>query len=348
MSDDFLKIAEEHVRKYPSMEPQDFGKLAYQSEFGPKHLIADKQRAKDYLMEEWEKLPQDSTPQLPESIGGGLCRFPLSACHSADEVLLLADLFVLTAGQHHGSMEGLAEKLEQIERMNVSGMKEWIKEWKREQCPSLHHSKAYNAAYQPHYRLVRKEYADYFAVLVKIYRLMEKKTSVIIAIDGRCGSGKSHLAGLIENLFSCNVIHMDDFYLPLGQRQENWMDIPGGNMDIERFFKELLHPIREGRQAVYHPYNCQKNEMGKAVPLENCPLTVVEGSYSQHPMLKAEYDLRIFLTCDKEEQKRRLQNREGSYFPVFEKQWIPLEENYLRHCPVERDSHFIVDTSCFF
>ena len=76
-------------------------------------------------------------------------------------------------------------------------------------------------------------------------------------------------------------------------------------------------------------------------------LTVVEGSYSRHPILAAEYDLTIFLTCSREEQRRRLQAREGDYFPVFETQWIPMEENYLSRYSIEVGSHIVMDTIDF-
>ncbi|MCM1087788.1 MAG: hypothetical protein NC419_06500 [Muribaculaceae bacterium] len=348
MKSDFTAVIAEHIGKYPCMEPQDLGKLAYQSEFGPEHLIADRQQAIDFLKKEWDNLPPDSTPHMPESIGGGLCRFPLSVCRLPDEIDLLADLFILTARLHHGSREGLSEKIAQLEQMPVPGMGEWLEEWKRQQCPPVHHSRAYNVAYQPHYRLVEKAYADYFDIFLTIKRLLRERKQVIVAIDGRCGSGKSYLAKLLETLFSCQVIHMDDFYLPFCKRQENWMDIPAGNMDLERFAREILRPLTEDGQAVYRPYNCRKDEMGEAILLDEGPLIVVEGSYSQHPVLKEAYDLRIFLTCGKEEQRKRLREREGSHFPAFEEKWIPLEENYLRCYPVERDSQIVMDTSGVF
>lgn len=30
----FMQVAKEHAKRYSLMEPQDFGKLAYQGEFG--------------------------------------------------------------------------------------------------------------------------------------------------------------------------------------------------------------------------------------------------------------------------------------------------------------------------
>lgn len=193
-----------------------------------------------------------------------------------------------------------------------------------------------------------KEHKNYACVLSEIHKLTEEDNPIIVAIDGRCGSGKTYLAELIGKEFPCNILHMDDFYLPFEQRPENWMEIPAGNMDLKRFLTEVLRPIKTNKQAVYCPYICKKNSMGEAVYLTPRNLTIVEGSYSHHPLLAAEYDLTIFLTCSEEEQKKRLQIREGDRFPNFAKRWIPLEENYLRHCSIETNSQLVIDTSNFF
>ena len=73
-------------------------------------------------------------------------------------------------------------------------------------------------------------------------------------------------------------------------------------------------------------------------------LTVIEGSYSHHPALGADYDLKLFVTCEKEEQLRRLKEREGDYFPMFQHIWMPLEEQYIRLCGVETDGVLVIDT----
>ncbi|MDE6607952.1 MAG: uridine kinase [Lachnospiraceae bacterium] len=176
---------------------------------------------------------------------------------------------------------------------------------------------------------------------------MENEPPIIVAIDGRCGSGKTYFAELIKKLFPCNVCHMDDFYLPFEKRQENWMEIPGANMDLNRFYTEILKPIRAGRPVIYQSYNCKKDTMEEGISLPIRKLTIVEGSYSHHPLLAKEYDLKIFLTCSGEEQRKRLQFREGSRVSAFEKQWIPLEEKYLQCYEIEKKSHFVVDTSDF-
>lgn len=116
-------------------------------------------------------------------------------------------------------------------------------------------------------------------------------------------------------------------------------------MDFERLRREILLPLGEGRGALYRPYCCARGEMGEGVRLEPRPLTIVEGSYSQHPSMGVIYDLTVFLTCSDEIQRRRLQIREGEGFAAFEQRWIPLEENYFRIFAVESKSSLQVDTS---
>lgn len=193
-----------------------------------------------------------------------------------------------------------------------------------------------------------RECEGFFPVFVQMERLAGMGRPVMAAIDGRCGSGKTRLAGLIERLFSCNVLHMDDFYLPPNRRPWNWREVPGGNMDFERLRRELLVPLGEGREAFYRPYSCALGETGEEKRLAPRGLTVVEGSYSQHPLLKAQYELTVFLTCDGEERRKRLQMREGEGLEKFEKIWIPMEESYFKSFLVESGSSLRVDTSGFF
>ena len=77
-------------------------------------------------------------------------------------------------------------------------------------------------------------------------------------------------------------------------------------------------------------------------------LTVIEGSYSHHPGLLTGYDFKIFLTCEKREQIRRLKEREGSGYPAFAARWMPMEEHYFQACGIEAGSDLQIDTSGFF
>ena len=153
---------------------------------------------------------------------------------------------------------------------------------------------------------------------------------VLLVIDGRCGAGKTTLASRISEKLTCNVFHMDDFYLPVEQRVAGWEKIPCANMDFGRMIKTVLQPAKKGEAVQYGPYSCREKRLLPPVEITGQPLTIVEGSYSHYPELLSFYDLTVFLTCRRETQKERLIEREGERYPNYERLWIPLEEGYYR------------------
>jgi len=290
----------------------------------------------------------DSPPLPPEPIGNGLCRFHLTKGYDKAAVApILAGLLQLTAKEHQGSVADFREKLAMLETQNIVGMPEWLSTYDRVKCQPFHHSGLFRKSYHPHYRLLKWEYAQYFPVMLRLAELIRNAGPVVVAIDGLCGSGKTRLSELIGHLFPCNIFHMDDFYLPPARRTQDWTETPGGNMDFHRFQETVLRPVKHGETVQYRPYNCQTGTFSINRPIPPQQLNVVEGSYSHHPNLNGQYDLKIFLTCSKETQRIRLQEREGEYFPVFEQCWIPMENRYLERFGVRKAAEMIIDTTHF-
>ena len=168
------------------------------------------------------------------------------------------------------------------------------------------------------------------AVLAALDGLEPGKERRIVAIDGRCGAGKTTLAEAIRRRRGCAVIPMDAFFLPPERRTAERLNEPGGNVDRERFLLEVLEPLVRGVPFAYRPYDCGTDSLGAPVKIVPGPLTVVEGSYSCHPVLRDAYDLRVFLTVDPVEQLARIKKRNGEACARrFATTWIPLEERYF-------------------
>lgn len=164
----------------------------------------------------------------------------------------------------------------------------------------------------------------------EIVMLIEKKLRIkgqcIIAIDGRCGSGKTTLAKMLKGYFDCNVFHADDFYIPFEKRKENRI----GNLDTERLKEEVIKPLREKKSFSYRPFLCMKGTFLEAVEVESKSVAIIEGSYSCQSGLFDFYDIHIFLDIDKNTQQKRLREREGEEKLVaFNERWIPMEERYF-------------------
>ena len=176
---------------------------------------------------------------------------------------------------------------------------------------------------------------------------LARQSAVLVALDGRCGSGKTTLAAQLTERFPQSItVHTDDFYLPPSRRVTGWEKIPCANMDIQRLRNEVVAPARAGQAFSYQAYSCREGAYLPPRPLGSAPLVIVEGSYSCHPTLADCYDLKVFVTCSKEEQARRLLAREGERYSGFTARWIPLEEGYFAKFQIEQTVDFILDTTC--
>ena len=177
--------------------------------------------------------------------------------------------------------------------------------------------------------------------------LAQKPTKpLVLALDGRCGSGKTTLANTLARQFPASItLHTDDFYLPPAQRIRGWEKTPCANMDLARLRDEVLAPARAGKPALYRAYSCREGAYLPVQQLAAQPLVILEGSYSHHPLLTGYETLRVFVTCSREEQTRRLQAREGERYANFAARWIPLEEGYFAQYRIEETADLAVDTT---
>ena len=169
---------------------------------------------------------------------------------------------------------------------------------------------------------------------------------VLVALDGRCGSGKTTLAAQLARQFPQSItVHTDDFYLPPSSRVANWEQIPCANMDLTRLRDEVLCPAKAGNPVPYRAYSCREGAYLPVQQLAAQPLVILEGSYSHHPLLAPHEAFRVFVTCSKAEQTRRLRAREGARYANFAARWIPLEEGYFAQYGIEEHADFVVDTT---
>ena len=196
---------------------------------------------------------------------------------------------------------------------------------------------------QAHYLEEGLKYLPYKEqdVLEVINEIYKQKGYVTIAIDGRCGSGKTTLANKLKAYFDCHIFHMDDFYLQEYQRTYVRYNEPGGNVDRERFKKEVLDPLKNQQDVLYRPIDCSSMSISEGTVYPYKPINIIEGSYSCHPELIDDYDMTIFLDIDESLQYKRIEERNGKEaLNMFINKWIPLEEKYFSSFDIQDHCDF--------
>jgi len=177
----------------------------------------------------------------------------------------------------------------------------------------------------------------------RIDALLEQKDFVVVAIDGSCTAGKTTLAGRLATKYDCCLIHMDDFFLRPEQRTPERLAQPGGNVDYERFREEVLENLRPGKAFSYRPYDCSTGTLKAPVQVQPKKLTVVEGSYCQHPYFGDAYDLRICLQISEQLRVERIRKRPAFLHRRFFEEWIPMEQRYFKAFAIGEKSDLSLD-----
>lgn len=325
-----------HRSAHPALLAEDVFKYLYQSTYGCEHLVTDEGRAADYIQKEWEAAPKDTAP-LTEDLDGDYARVHLSWLGAGLSPKTLARLFCASAKREEEGHIRLAEKLAAARELFLEGtltedaaFLEKLSAWEEKDCPALHHSDTFRREYRPAYRVIAKRYAKFLPLFAMIDRLLSEKGSATVAIDGGAASGKTTLGNLLREIYGASVFHMDDFFLRPSQRTPERLREVGGNVDRERFLAEVLLPLRRRETVTFRPFDCSLWDLGAPVSVDPAPLTVVEGSYSMHPLLAPHYDGASFLDIDPALQRARIEKRNSPPMAKrFFEEWIPLENAYF-------------------
>lgn len=157
---------EKQLATYPESTLQDLYKSFYQEHFGPGHIISDTASARRYLMRELSEMAKIQSPYFePTGSQGDYVRIYLSAV--ADSLITaeqLLDAFVTSANSWQEPTVSWKEKWEaiisiiQANKIELEGFETdlpLLTEAARNN-QAVHHSRRYNEAYHPHYRIVER------------------------------------------------------------------------------------------------------------------------------------------------------------------------------------------------
>jgi len=181
---------------------------------------------------------------------------------------------------------------------------------------------------------VYDNYKDLTKVILKA--LKNSDNPIVVAFDGRSGTGKSTIAKKIEGQFNCVNITMDNYYV--GGSDEYWDSLtPQKRMetviDWNRMKIEVLTPLLKGKVGKLQSYNWQLNhglspEIKTLLPKK---LIILDGAYSTRPELLNLINLSVLFEVPTDNYRRqRLIGREGEkYMTNWHCRWDPAEDYFF-------------------
>ena len=326
----------DHCKRYPALKPTDIFKFLYQSTNGNGHMVKSCENAVEYIKKEASEA-EYASDTLTENLDGSFCRVHLSYLKEGLSEETLGKLFYLSSLKETEDKTALDERINAVSELAYSGALPFsanefataLEKWKSDGFPAIHHSEEFRTNYKPAYRVIHKDFVPFLPLFARVDGML-KQGKVHFAIEGGSASGKTTLTGILQELYDCNVFHMDDFFLRPEQRTAERFAEIGGNVDRERFAEEVLSSVKKGETVRYRPFDCSVQTLGEEVTVQPKKLTIIEGVYSTHPAFSRYYDYMIFLDIDPELQKQRILVRNSPQLAKrFFDEWIPLENTYF-------------------
>lgn len=316
-----------HRRHHPAMAPQDVVKLYFQAVMGCGHLLGDESLVAQRITAEQAMLSPDPHEPLLEPLGPVYVRLNLRRA-MAENICPQQIARLMKLSQPDLQPER-SEVLAQLESLHNAEIMQAAQRLLSDPAWLPSHTQAYHAAYAPAYRVISRRCAMALPVLQAVARLPAKHR-LLMCVDGPCGSGKTTLGGILQNVLNAALVPMDDFFLPHPRKTADRLAQPGGNADWERLRDEFLLPWLQDGSASYRPYDCHANDYGQAIHISGNRI-IIEGSYSLMPEIRKHADLCVFLQIDPQEQRRRILTRNGpDILNMFVNRWIPLEQAYFQ------------------
>ena len=335
MSTTFYDVLTKHSAIYPKMQPQDYLKLAYQSEFGCAHLLNDKEQTLSCLSQELDSVVYDSFMPIYTDIGGGFSRLNLSAVKgllSSETIFRMIEKSCFKTG----TFESFQKKLSLIVKSarigvintDYQALDLYFSQYDTKTIPS--HSEIFKKEYGASYRVIKTEYAVLVPILIQIEKLLNESNRVNVAIDGCAAAGKSTIASHLSEILNADIIHTDDFFLPASKKTFERLKQPGGNIDYERFNIEVYEHLND-EVIVYNKFDCFKQKLSDERVIKRGKLLVVEGVYTLLPQFRDKYQLKIFVKTDSYTQRERIVLRGGTeLYDRYASEWLHLEEIYFK------------------
>ncbi len=333
---EFIK---KYVEKYPGSEYRDVVKLSLHAAFGAAHFGGPLDGAKLQIEKEYALHEADPTLFPLEEIGE-YCRLQLKNPLVRDLGTHAASLFYLSAKEDEkraGEPEKMcllrelfkeAEAVFSPSEEDKTLAQSLLESYSKGKYDSVSHSEKYRRLYSPSYRVISKKYARLLPLILDICELSKVRDTVVIALEGRCASGKTTAAGILSELFGAPIIPMDDFFLPFERKTSERLAETAGNIDYERFSAEVIPNLGKNREFTYKAFSCSDGSFyAKTVP--SSKTVIVEGVYSMRPEFIGAYDIKAFIGISKKTQLERLEKRDPALLDRFINEWIPMEEKYF-------------------
>jgi hypothetical protein len=192
---------------------------------------------------------------------------------------------------------------------------------------------------QPARERVRRPEAEHVAAVVALARSASPTAvsgrMVVIAVDGRSGSGKTLLGRAVATSLACPVVHLDALY-------PGWDGLQAG---VDLLATHVLEPLARGGRGSYARWDWVRNRPGRTVTVEAGPLLVVEGCGTLVTPAAEFAAVRVWLEAPATVRKERALARDGDTYAPHWDRWAAQEDAVYDAARPCESAHLVLRTA---
>lgn len=158
-----------HLCSYPDAKAQDVVKFTYQAAYGAEHLLLSPTRAREYLIEEFDRTESSNLLPISEPLNEKYCRVNIAAWKARGlNCQLLWEVFLKSASIEKKRIPDrdfalmIHEATQKISEYGFETLSQelssYAEEYLSEGVHPVHHSVQYSTKYHPAYRVINKDY----------------------------------------------------------------------------------------------------------------------------------------------------------------------------------------------
>ncbi len=185
-----------------------------------------------------------------------------------------------------------------------------------------------------HGQMERPNWSDFEQLCEKIEETEKRGRTLLVAIDGCGGAGKSSLAKRVgDTLEGVTVVAGDDFWMPGDRRPERAKVIaePGSDYDWLRLRDQVVLPLSKDEPARYQRYDWGSDALMEWHDLPAGGTVIVEGVFSIRKELAPLYDVRVWVETPRAICLERGYERDGDAGrELWDEEWMPAYAAYIK------------------
>lgn len=158
--------------------------------------------------------------------------------------------------------------------------------------------------------------------------------TVVVAVDGRSGSGKTLLGTAVAVALGGPVVHLDEIY-------PGWDGLQAG---VALATEHVLEPLARGERATYPRWDWMRSRPGRTIPVAAAPHLVLEGCGALVPPAAAFAAVRVWVDAPTEVRKERALSRDGETYAPHWERWAAQEDAVYAVARPWESAHLVLRT----